>query len=95
VYRSALVGVPDTGGQAASGTRSVRLKPVICVELAPELPVTDHARLFRELTTLAQSQPHTRDIDTFLIHRAFPVDIRHNAKINREELARWAARKLR
>ena len=30
-----------------------------------------------------------------LFHRSLPVDVRHNAKINRELLAAWAARKLR
>ena len=29
-----------------------------------------------------------------LYHPGFPVDIRHNAKIRREELAVWAAREL-
>ena len=33
-------------------------------------------------------------IKTFLFHPAFPVDIRHNAKIFREKLAVWAAREL-
>jgi len=36
----------------------------------------------------------TAPIRTILFHPAFPVDIRHNAKIGREELARWAERKL-
>jgi hypothetical protein len=27
-------------------------------------------------------------------HPAFPVDIRHNAKIGREQLARWVATQL-
>jgi olefin beta-lactone synthetase len=29
-----------------------------------------------------------------LFHPRFPVDIRHNAKIGREQLARWAAGKV-
>ena len=29
----------------------------------------------------------TREIETFLLHPSFPVDIRHNAKIFREKLA--------
>ena len=37
---------------------------------------------------------HTGRITTFLVHPRFPVDIRHNAKIGREELAEWAAREL-
>jgi olefin beta-lactone synthetase len=35
--------------------------------------------------------PHTRGIQRVLFHAGFPVDIRHNAKIGREALARWAA----
>ncbi len=91
VYRSALVAVPTP----APGARGSTLKPVICVELDPERHVTDRETLMRELTALARAHPHTHDIDTFLVHPAFPVDIRHNAKINREQLAIWAARKLR
>ncbi len=37
----------------------------------------------------------TKDIDTILFHTEFPVDIRHNAKIYREQLAVWAEKKIR
>ena len=37
---------------------------------------------------------HTREIAHILFHPAFPVDVRHNAKIFREKLAEWAARTL-
>ena len=43
----------------------------------------------------AKSFAHTKGIETILFHPAFPVDIRHNAKIFREKLAVWAARRLR
>jgi hypothetical protein len=36
----------------------------------------------------------TRNIKRLLFHPAFPVDIRHNAKIFREKLAVWAKEKL-
>jgi len=36
----------------------------------------------------------TRQIRTFLFHPAFPVDVRHNAKIFRDKLALWASRQL-
>jgi hypothetical protein len=29
-----------------------------------------------------------------LFHPGFPVDIRHNSKIGREELAEWAAKQM-
>jgi hypothetical protein len=39
---------------------------------------------------MAQGHAHTAGIERFLCHPAFPVDIRHNAKIGREKLAVWA-----
>lgn len=82
VYRSALVGVGAPGQQ----------RPVVCVELEPETVAP--TGLVDELRALAAPHAHTAAIRDFLIHPAFPVDIRHNAKIGREELGRWAAGKL-
>lgn len=45
-----------------------------------------------ELRTMAEAHGATTGLQEFLHHPAFPVDIRHNAKIGREELARWAER---
>jgi acyl-CoA synthetase (AMP-forming)/AMP-acid ligase II len=79
VFRSALVGIGSKGSQ----------HPVICIEL--EKGVTSSHELLRtELLALAEAHPHTREISTILFHPAFPVDIRHNAKIFREKLAVWA-----
>ncbi|MFQ5423779.1 MAG: fatty acid CoA ligase family protein [Phycisphaerae bacterium] len=85
VYRSALVGV---------GSRP-RQRPVICIELEPGTQQVDTERLKHELLDLARANPLTKNIDTILFHASFPVDVRHNAKIDREKLARWAAGKLR
>ena len=85
VFRTALVGV-RRGGE---------MEPVICVELEPTARSTDHERLRQELRQLAENFPHTQAIQTFLFHPAFPVDIRHNAKIFREKLAVWAGRRCR
>lgn len=87
VFRSALVGIGQRGSQ----------RPVIVIE--PErgkMPRTraDRARFAAELRELAVSNAVTASIDTFLFHRSMPVDIRHNAKIFREKLAVWAARRL-
>ena len=49
----------------------------------------------RELMAIGAGFAHTRAIETFLFHPAFPVDIRHNAKIFREKLAVWAAGRVR
>ena len=87
VYRSALVGVGRPGSQ----------KPVIVVEPWPgKMPRSRRARrkFVDELAVLAGKNPITAGIHDFLFHRAMPVDVRHNAKIFREKLAGWAARKL-
>ena len=66
----------------------------MCVELEKNAHVDDRQRLTQEILELGAVQSHTRKIKTVLFHPAFPVDIRHNAKIFREKLAQWAARKL-
>jgi acyl-CoA synthetase (AMP-forming)/AMP-acid ligase II len=83
VYRSALVGVGPQGRQ----------RPVVCIELVPEDAGKDKKGLKKELLALAKSSPISEDIETILFHRAFPVDIRHNSKIFREQLAVWAENK--
>ncbi len=82
VYRSALVGT----------LRGGETRPVLCVEL--EKGGRSDEALTRELLALGAEHEHTREIGTILYHGGFPVDIRHNAKIGREKLALWAARRL-
>ena len=89
VFRSALVGVP-VGGDCKSPER----EPVICIELEADAHGQDEAKLRAELLALGAKFPHTQGIRTVLFHPAFPVDIRHNAKIFREKLAVWAKEKL-
>jgi olefin beta-lactone synthetase len=86
VYRSALVGVGPVGQQ----------RPVILVEpAAGHFPRTgERDALLDDLRRLGQSSQLTNGIRDFLLHRSFPVDIRHNAKIFREKLAVWAARRI-
>ena len=84
VRRTALVGVGEKGRQ----------RPVLCVELRPGVKDAEHARILAELEKIGQGFAHTGRVQTFLVHRKFPVDIRHNAKIGREQLALWAAGQL-
>jgi acyl-coenzyme A synthetase/AMP-(fatty) acid ligase len=51
----------------------------------------DSLRLVAELRALALGHPHTSGIRTFYFRRHLPVDVRHNAKIHRLALAKWAA----
>jgi acyl-CoA synthetase (AMP-forming)/AMP-acid ligase II len=82
VYRTALVGV---GEEVRRG--------VLCVELEPGPHDWDAIR--SDLAELGAAHEVTDSVQTFLRHPAFPVDIRHNAKIGREALAAWAARRLK
>ncbi len=82
VFRSALVGVSRAGEVA----------PELCVELEQEAANRLTPRQLREeLLALGAGNELTRNIKTIHFHPAFPVDIRHNAKIFREQLSVWAA----
>ena len=81
VYRTALVGIGPSGKQ----------RPVLCVELEKGIDPAQQSAIRAALCVLGQQHSQTQTIETFLFHPAFPVDIRHNAKIFREKLALWAA----
>lgn len=81
VLRSALVGIGERPHQRA----------VVCIEL--RRPATRaFAELLPELQRLAETHAVTSGLTAFLEHPGFPVDIRHNSKIGREQLAVWASR---
>lgn len=63
--------------------------PALVVEAAPR-GSSDARRLAAELRELALRHPHTSAIRRFYFRRCLPVDVRHNAKIHRLALARWA-----
>jgi acyl-CoA synthetase (AMP-forming)/AMP-acid ligase II len=84
VFRSALVGVERAGA----------VEPVLCVELEAAARGVAQEVVRAELRELGARHERTRGIETILFHPAFPVDVRHNAKIFREKLALWAAREL-
>jgi acyl-coenzyme A synthetase/AMP-(fatty) acid ligase len=87
VYRTALVGVGVKGNQ----------QPVIVVEREPgylSQSKGDQGQLVADLREISMRHAHTASVETFLFHPALPVDIRHNVKINREELAVWASLQL-
>jgi len=82
VYRTALVGLRRKGTTV----------PALCVQLEPAHLKTDTRALKWELLRLGIQHEHTRVIRDIYIHPGFPVDIRHNAKIDRAKLARWASK---
>lgn len=81
VKRTALVGVSREGVT----------RPVLCVELEATAARQSHERIRKDLREIGARHEITRSIETFLFHPAFPVDVRHNAKIFRERLAVWAS----
>jgi acyl-CoA synthetase (AMP-forming)/AMP-acid ligase II len=89
VSRSAIVGVTDPG----TGKR----QPVLIIEtVGGKVGGPDSRNAFvRELLQLGSSNVLTEGISKVLFYRSFPVDVRHNAKINREKLAEWASEQLR
>ena len=86
VLRSALVGVP-----AADGFK----RPVIAIEGTRPFSPDEEEALRLELFSRAAFYEVTAGIGNILFHPGFPVDIRHNAKIRREDLAVWAAARLK
>lgn len=84
VYRAALVAV-DTG----TGSR-----PALCVETDSGVPVGGSEEIREELLEIGSRYPTTDGIEEILFHPAFPVDVRHNAKIEREALGAWATDEL-
>ena len=85
--RTALVGVGEPGAE----------KAVLVVEPLPgKMPKSKVMRegFAMQLKTIGKRYPITEDIETFLFHESFPVDVRHNAKIHRDELKLWATEQL-
>jgi olefin beta-lactone synthetase len=85
VFRTALVGIKRDG----------QTVPAICVEMEDDHYGDNKKQLKKELLELGGQYEHTRVIHDFFFHPSFPVDIRHNAKIDRTALARWAQGKLK
>ena len=85
ILRSALVGVGLVPMQ----------RPVLIFELDRATKSLAPLLIVERLQALAASRPMCAEISHFLPYSGhFPVDIRHNAKINREQLTLWATQRL-
>ncbi len=87
VFRSALVGLVRNGST------------VPCIAVQPMEGSFPKSRVERNqfldgLRRAAATTEMTRDIRDFVFRKTFPVDVRHNAKINRIELARILNREI-
>ena len=84
VRRTALIAL-DGGGRHQA---AVVIEPME----AALIKDSDACRRFtRQLRAFGQPHPYAGRIEIFYFHPAFPVDVRHNVKIHRLALARWAA----
>jgi acyl-CoA synthetase (AMP-forming)/AMP-acid ligase II len=81
IARCALIGLGVPGNQL----------PALVVQPREKLSASAKTALARELRALAAAHATTAEITRFYFHKAFPVDVRHNAKIHRLTLAKWAA----
>ena len=84
VRRSALVGVPTPEGEL----------PVLCVEVESGVGKNELDGVRRELLARAAETDLADKIHAILFKRELPVDPRHNSKIERPQLAKWAAGQL-
>ncbi len=82
VKRSALVGL---------GTGEER-EPAVVIELTQDGKRRPQADVLRELQDLGARCETSAMVKRFFFHPALPVDIRHNAKINRPLLSEWATK---
>jgi hypothetical protein len=80
VRRSALVGIGPRGNQ----------KPVMILECIS--PVTDED--VQTMKKETEGGLPAADGEILTVDWPLPVDLRHNAKINREKLAEWASKQL-
>ena len=85
-FRCALIGLGDAPRQT----------PALVVEpRAGSFPATDadRERFIAELRELGRIHPQSTVVKHIVFQRALPVDVRHNAKIHRLQLAKeWTAR---
>jgi acyl-CoA synthetase (AMP-forming)/AMP-acid ligase II len=80
VKRSALVGVGPRGNQ----------RPVMILECDSQVSEQE----LRSVKEETEGGPNPPDSEIMVVDWPLPVDVRHNAKINREKLADWAAKHL-
>lgn len=80
IKRTALVGIGEKGKQ----------KPAIVIERNDgQFLMGREKNVFEsELIQLAKNYEHTKDIQLFYYSHGFPVDVRHNIKIDRQRLKR-------
>jgi acyl-coenzyme A synthetase/AMP-(fatty) acid ligase len=83
VRRTALIGVDSKG----------KVCPTLVVELKKPFALVNRRRVRSELFALEKEHLQSNYLKKILFHASLPVDMRHNSKILREKLVRWAMKK--
>ncbi|MCL2679775.1 MAG: peptide synthase, partial [Dehalococcoidia bacterium] len=84
IKRTALTG-PSIGG---------RIVPTLVIELEDgSTKMTQE--LLRDLHKIRDEYEHTKPIEKFYLKKSFPVDARHNIKIDRIQLRKWVEDKFK
>lgn len=83
VNRTALVKVNKDGKDT----------PALVIERKDRSTSYDES-LIKELKELSKDINHSKEINDFYFHEAFPVDVRHNIKIDRKKLWHYAQSKV-
>jgi len=81
VMRCALIGLGKRGAEV----------PALVVQPAPKTSAAELRLIATALRERARQHPHTEEVKYYYFHPDFPVDVRHNAKIHRLALAKWAS----
>lgn len=81
--------------------RSALVKLTVEGRVVPGLVIERHDKsnklsetFKRELLSLKENETFTKEINHFFVHPSFPVDVRHNIKIDRIKLGHWAQEQL-
>jgi acyl-CoA synthetase (AMP-forming)/AMP-acid ligase II len=87
--------------QHSSIRRSALVKLVVNGKTVPALVIERHDKKVKmtesfkkELLVLKETEEFTRPIEHFFLLPSFPVDVRHNIKIDRTKLSGWAQDKI-
>jgi len=96
IKRTALVGPRLGGGSGGSGSGGSgsggKVTPTLVIELKDgTTAMTDD--LLAELKEIRDSYEHTKPIEKFILKKSFPVDVRHNIKIDNLALRSWVEEK--
>lgn len=79
IKRTALISLKKNGS----------IEPALVIERFDKKTKLEE-NFLKELLVLKETQEFTKSINHFFLHESLPVDVRHNIKIDRVKLSKWA-----